>query len=317
VSAGVGGSRSDRKDISSSTQKRKAEDDLQGMNSKYAKATTEKPTATPVERKFPKPAPLSASASISKPRAPVSDVRSSKPTPSGGTTKMVPSPAVPAVPAVAKAPPKKGSFAEIMARAKSAQAAPPQIGVIKHKPIERMNKKDRKAAKLAAKETSRSKVNSGSSGSRVRVADSGKVRSVPADIGKVEKRKPVHTSNYKGTARPAAPEKPPRPVSTYKGTANLAAAPAAHGSGSQRPPASRDRYRYASYSDEEEEEEDYESDASSDMEAGAFDVLEEEMTSARTARKEDLEAEAEERRHHKEKEERKRRLAAMAKKSRR
>ncbi|KAK5139566.1 hypothetical protein LTR04_003480 [Oleoguttula sp. CCFEE 6159] len=66
--------------------------------------------------------------------------------------------------------------------------------------------------------------------------------------------------------------------------------------------------------DEEEEEDDYESDFS-DMEAGAFDVDEEEALSAQIARKEDAEALKEETALKREKLERKRRMEALAAKA--
>lgn len=63
----------------------------------------------------------------------------------------------------------------------------------------------------------------------------------------------------------------------------------------------------------DDEEEDYESDASSDMEGGVWDVEEEEQMALRVARQEDAEALAEETRLKREKEERKRKLMAMSK----
>lgn len=78
--------------------------------------------------------------------------------------------------------------------------------------------------------------------------------------------------------------------------------------------------RYDEYlgTDEEEDseadlqEEGYNSDASSDMEAGAFDIDEEERAAMRAAKEDDARELAEENRLKREKEERRRRLISLA-----
>ncbi|EOD48727.1 proteophosphoglycan ppg4 [Neofusicoccum parvum] len=70
------------------------------------------------------------------------------------------------------------------------------------------------------------------------------------------------------------------------------------------------RYRYYE-DDEEEEEEDYDSEGSSDMEAGVFDVDREEEMSLRVARKEDEQALREEEELKRKKLERKQMLERM------
>lgn len=146
----------------------------------------------------------------------------------------------------------------------------------------------------------------------------GKIGKVPEPEKKI-KKSALATTGYAGTARPKPGGKPgSRP----------------HASSSRvdrdrygrKPPALGSRLdRYDSYDDdeedlmEEEEEDDdqadYASDASSDMEAAAFEVDEEEQMAAKIARKEDAEALAEENRLKKEKAEKKKRLMAMAAKA--
>lgn len=110
-------------------------------------------------------------------------------------------------------------------------------------------------------------------------------------------RKPVEVG-YSGTMRSKDPAKPAQPTKQKDKFGG------------------QDRYGgYASWSDlsdAEEEEEDYMSE-SDDMEGGFDDLEREEAATARLARKEDMEALAEEERLKKEKLERKKKLEAMAK----
>ncbi|KAF4632635.1 hypothetical protein G7Y89_g5481 [Cudoniella acicularis] len=237
-------------------------------------------------------------------------------------------------PAVPAKPPKKGSYAEIMARGKVAQATMGQVGKIQHKRIEKLpTKKERE--EMRAQKSAKLQKNIGPGGKfrntpgaaaingKAQVVEGrvgGKANGKPAEpvVEKKVKKAALATTGYSGTARP-------RP-----GAGKLPSKSSSHVSSSRydRGP-DRDRYRddryssskrytYASEEDEEEEddEEGYASEASSDMEAAAFEVDEEEELAARIARKEDAEALAEENRLKREKAEKKRRLEAMAKKRR-
>ncbi len=248
-----------------------------------------------------------------------------------------PTPPPTSAPSAPKAPPKKGSFAEIMARGKQAQSVMGQVGKISHQTIAKPpSKRDREDMKL--KKSSNLQTNIGPNG-KFRAAGqealkdarggkdvrngsvaregNGKLSKKAAEPvpEKKIKKSALATTGYSGTARP----KP--------GGARGPSKPSASGSSSRydRGP-DRDRHRddrrgssgarYAYVSDDEEEDEeeqdDYESDES-DMEAAAFEVDEEEELATRIARKEDAEALAEENRLKREKEEKRKRLAAMAK----
>ena len=233
-------------------------------------------------------------------------------------------------------PPKKGSFAEIMARGKAAQSTLGQVGKIQHKKIEKLPSKrereemrttkahnlqknlgpngkfrsagqnlikdGRNLVKDSEKKVSNGKVGNGKVVSGKKFAETEAERKV--------KKAALATTGYTGTARP-------------KPGAKVSSRPSASGSSrydrgdryrNDRYGSSSKRQSYLSEDEEEEEEEeDYGSDVSSDMEAAAFEVDEEEEMATRIARQEDAEALAEENRHKREKEEKRRRLAAMAK----
>lgn len=221
-----------------------------------------------------------------------------------------------------------------MARGKMAQATMGQVGAIKHKRIEKLPSKrereDMKAQQAAnlsknigpggkfrntpGAATMNGKPPEGRNGSKL--AAGGKGKAAPAVPEKKIKKAALATTGYAGTARP-------------KPGAKLGSKPTFGSSSRER---DRDRYgrrppalgsredRYDSYDDEEDEMEeddqpDYESDASSDMEAAAFEVDEEEAMAAKIARKEDQLALEEENRLKREKNEKKKKLMAMAKKA--
>lgn len=200
--------------------------------------------------------------------------------------------------------PKKGSYQEILARAKAQQAQATQVGVIKHKKVEKPVKKD-KVAQPSTQQVEAKKGVTSKDGGRNRTED---VKIKAAGI--VKPKKKAAELGYSGTMRPSAA------VPSYKGTMKAGAGSKSSSGRPQdsgyRGTAGRDKGRYASYSDEEDEEEDYYSDASSDMEAGTWDVEEEENFSLRAARKEDLEAEKQEDEHRRQKELRRKQLAKMA-----
>lgn len=224
-------------------------------------------------------------------------------------------------------PPKKGSFAEIMARAKAAQANMGSVGKIQHKKIEKREREDIKARRLhklgktltsdkANGKPSQVPLKDGRNGVR---ENNGKVHTASKGVEKEKalaekkiKKAALATTGYTGTARP----KPggARPTSASSLSAHGGRSQGYGGSSASK------RYSYASEDDEEEDEEedeeDYYSDASSDMEAAAYEVDEEEALAERIARQEDAEALREEIRLKREKEEKKKRLMAMAKRAR-
>lgn len=206
--------------------------------------------------------------------------------------------------------PKKGSFAEIMARAKAAQTTMSQVGKIQHKRIEKApSKREREEMKSSSKDVNgkpKAKKSPPLRDGRNGTRENGKgSRPTSSEPEKRVKKAAVATTGYTGTARP-------NPTTTKKAPQSYGSSGRDRDRGSNS--ASRSRYTYAASEDEEEdEEEDYETDVSSDMEAAVFEVDEEEERAGRLARKEDALALAEENRLKREKEEKRRRLAAMAK----
>lgn len=170
-----------------------------------------------------------------------------------------------------------------MARAKAAQEAARSVGAIKHKPVEKMSKKEKLAHEAEAKAKQ-------ATGAPPRTTQKGQAK-VPESKNfkpsEPEKKKSADLG-YQGTMRPS-PREP-----TYQGTMNKGSTLKSR-SGSYdrsrsaslgaRPPPKR--YTYYEEDDDMEEEEDYDSEGSSDMEAGVFDVDREEQQALRIARRED------------------------------
>lgn len=213
----------------------------------------------------------------------------------------------PATPASASGGPKKGSFAEIMARAAAAQksgSSKPSVGTIQHKPTEKLTLKEKKARQAREAEELKQKkpgAKGARSGSRPLSRSQSPSKSKAPATSNLKPKKPPIDLGYKGTMRPSGPSETARKGST-----------SGAGTGALK---SKDKGRYAgytSYSDEEdddeedEEEDDYGSE--SDMEAGMDEVDEEEEFSLREARKEDIKAKQEEERLKREKEHRKKAL---------
>ena len=286
------------------SNKRKAEDGLVGRPDKMMRNNNVASDQTAR-------AILSTNQQARAPKPPISVSPPSAETPYRGTSRPDPTSVVPTTPiGDTLKTPKKGSYAEIMARAKANQSKPP-VGTISHKPKEqiapsykkalKMNKKAMKDKKLCIKDRSRP----GSSGS---------LSSSPAP-GSVANKKAAAPA-YKGTAKP----KPQLPQPTYRGTMKPASSTAT-------PPTRRDRdanpskVRYDEYAatDEDDlddiEEDEYGSDESDDMEAGFTDVEEEETAAARAARKEDEEEARLEAKLKRDKEERRKKLEQLAKKA--
>lgn len=281
--------------------KRKADGDLPRHSDKSSRneypATASPRVATPVQRASGTPA------SMSRPVRPLPGRSSASTTPVTKSTSAPPGSA-PSQISTAKVP-KKGSFAEIMARAKAAQTSMTQVGKIQHKRIEKgPTKREREEMKSTSKgATGKAKrkgptppLRDGRNGARENGRGS---RTTSAEAEKRPKKAAAATTGYTGTARPnPAAAKKPQP--SYGSAGRDRDRPS--------PGPSRPRYTYAA----SEDEEDYESDVSSDMEAAAYEVDEEEERAARYARKEDAFALAEENRLKMEKEEKRKKLAAMA-----
>lgn len=234
------------------------------------------------------PRPIHKPATTTKPNAPFV-----------AATAAAPAPATTTPTAIA---PKKGSYAEILARGKQIKNA--NIGKIQNKPTESIKVKDnRKAGRITrGRSESREPRETQSAGEG---GDDAKGKRKPLDLG------------YKGTARSSSAAPAPKPV--YKGTMGLKRPGDVLKEPLRRLPGGRtEKVRYAGYatwSDEEGKDDgegEYNSDASSDMEADRFDVDQEEELSLKHAKKEDAEEQAKLEQHDREKRERKYMLAKMA-----
>lgn len=285
------------------SNKRRAEDGLAGRDCKVMRngmASGQVPRAQPSTNAQAKP---------SKP--PISVPPSSATMPYRGTNRPEPVSAAATTPTgdALKAP-KKGSYAEIMARAK-ANKSKPAVGTISHKPKEQIALSYKKELKLKKKAIKDKKLGIKDSN---RPGSSGSLSSSPA-AGTVANKK-IAAPAYKGTAKP----KPQVPQPTYKGTMKTASSTA-------KLPTTRDRdasprkTRYDEYAatDEDDlddvEEDEYGSDGSDDMEAGFTDVEQEETVAEKAARKEDEEQARLDAKHKTEKEERRKRLEQLSKKA--
>ncbi|KAJ2983868.1 hypothetical protein NUW58_g6176 [Xylaria curta] len=244
--------------------------------------------------------------------------------------------------------PKKGSFKDIMARAAKAQEVMGKVGMIQHKSTDKATvKKERESSKPEQKagigfgakgKTGTSYTGTGRP-SALTGRDSGPGASARA-VSRNGPTKEVKTTSKLKSALPAndAPEKKVKKSVTattgYAGTARPRPGATANkgpsSSGDQRPrhggllepPRMRHRSKYEEEYDEDlddfidyddEEEQDtgpryYDSDGSSDMEAGMSDIDVEERRAELYAREEDRREQALEEKLKREKEERKRRL---------
>ena len=292
----------------SSNNKRKADSDLTKANCKVSKdskascpsnglAASDKPRL------------------IANPRSPTIPTPSKKTVPYRGTIAAIPASATPTAPAgdIPKAAPKKGSYAEIMARAKMAQTASPAVGVIKHKPKEKISeKKELLLAKKGLSTKGKCRPKPVQRGTSPASKSSSPAPGVPSLKKSSDKK--VTQPAYKGTAKPAP---------AYRGTMKPVSETASgrKPSLSTRPPATKSQHnRHAASSDDdiidddeiEEDEEPY-PDSESDMEAGFSDVEEEEQKAVKAAKKEDEEEARIEAQHKSEKEKRRKMLEQMAK----
>ncbi|KAF2498866.1 hypothetical protein BU16DRAFT_558905 [Lophium mytilinum] len=221
---------------------------------------------------------------------------------SGPTAKPATKPAAPPV------PPKAGSYAAILAKAKEA-AANPAVSTFKHKPAEILTRKERLARHAEAKTrtpvgTDKKPVPNrhaapGHEASRTKAGPAGKEKLKPkaVDLGYqgTMRPKPTVESGYQGTMR-GGPPPPLRRAGTGPPARKQSFDRSRSGSLAVKPKAAAQKggrmagHAYYSQSDlDDEDEDDYGSDASSDMEAGAWDVEEEERKALLSAKKEDEE----------------------------
>ncbi|KAL4956150.1 hypothetical protein BDW69DRAFT_159172 [Aspergillus filifer] len=187
----------------------------------------------------------------------------------------------PPAPSAPSKPPPKGSFAELMAKAKAAQQnAPTQVGTFKHQavPKEKLSKMERRKRMVEAQAKEKNAKLPKKAG-----ASSSASTAVRPGSAKTHLKRDTEQPTYKGTARP--------PQMEYRGTANL---PSRNGDRRQLKANKRSRMDEYLGTDEEDEGEyadnydDYYSE-SSDMEAGLDDVEEEEAKALAAARREDEE----------------------------
>ncbi|PTB62555.1 hypothetical protein BBK36DRAFT_1162813 [Trichoderma citrinoviride] len=326
--------------------KRKADDDISRADAKTPRLFTqptkapERPASTTLPKTTPNPSKPVTTPNPSKPvtiaSRPAKPAVASKP------------PSAPLVdPNKPKAPPKKGSYAEILARAQRAQEVMGQVGKIQHKKVEKGAIKREKGtdAKGAPSDAQSRKPPVGYKGSARPVQRNGTNGNAPSKTAngaasrtpgkamtssrkapapepeKKVKKAALATTGYTGTARPK-PGNTSKKSNAPRGGALLNAPP-------PRPGANR-RSRYEDDYDEDmddfidyDDEEDegprygYASDGSSDMEAGLEDIDDEERMAERIARREDLREEQLERSLKMAKEEKKRKALEALRANRR
>ncbi|KEY70020.1 hypothetical protein S7711_04035 [Stachybotrys chartarum IBT 7711] len=337
-----------------SIPKRKAEDDLRRDESKtLRRPSPPKPSQTPTSSSGPalshRPTPTNAAKPSLTARPSNGSNRVAKPS----AVPPRPSSAPAAESAASKAPPKKGSFAEILARGQRAQAAMGQVGKIQHKKVEKgaskrmpREEKDLKPANIKAAPRAVNGKSAGYSGSarpgqRPAANGNGAAKTIRSGNGiasasknsktgrpaedeppKKLKKAAQAVTGYSGTARPKMEAKK-RNDKAPRGGALLNPVPvrSRQSRGSRYDEYDEELDDFIDYDDEEEDEQgpryDYASDGSSDMEAGLDDIDVEETQAERIARKEDLEQERLERSLKMAKEERKRKALEALRANRR
>ncbi|QPG97383.1 hypothetical protein C2857_006235 [Epichloe festucae Fl1] len=301
--------------------KRKPDDDLRGNDSKTLRTSASAPGSVKAN------APQGQYTGSARP----SNTLGSK---SVGSTPRVansgppsrPSPA-PAAAAPPRAPPKKGSFAEILARGQRAQAAMGQVGKIQHKKVEKGAVKKTRDEPQPVPIPAKGRVSGdyagtakpgqrnghiGAQKSPVKDAHPGLSARPPGGVSRDKskaaaaaaaaaaakklKKAAAATTGYTGTARPK-PGNPVRKKDAPRGGA-LLNAPRHTSSKTSRYEDDYDEELddFIDYDDEEEEEAggpryDDASDGSSDMEAGLDDIDHEERRAEFIGRREDIEEE--------------------------
>ncbi|KAK0718935.1 hypothetical protein B0T21DRAFT_317846 [Apiosordaria backusii] len=345
--------------------KRKAEDDLRNALPKAPRTETtsdrlSRPNTSspkPAPRPLDKPTPASGSTYSGSSRPPVKSTTLSATRPStvgsngtrpGASTngsKPLPSRPVANRPSPSETgPPKKRSFAEIMARARENQEARESLGKISHKPVERNSTmKERKGLKAEQSRQGKTVARKGSSAppapsrtgikngvERNRVspgASSAKAKAAAEEENKKIKKAALATTGYTGTARP-------RPGAATKSKASNGPDRDPRAKVRERPRYGGSRSRYEEDDDDLDDFVEYDEDDDdpyaygrrggyddmsdeSDMEAGLSDIEVEETAAERRARLEDKQEEEREKRLKREKEERKRRALEAMRASRR
>ncbi|KAI9924995.1 hypothetical protein ASPWEDRAFT_45120 [Aspergillus wentii DTO 134E9] len=296
----------ERKNVAAGT-KRKAEEQLRrpsNPNTQLPGRTAVPKTNTQLPGRPAASKPATTSTAASKARLnPASGA--AKPTSgSSGSTAQKPA-------AVSSKPPPKGSYADLMAKAKSLQdKAPTQVGMFKHHqstPREKLSKAERKkrATEALAKEKN-------SRSGKKAATPAGAAGAKAGDGKPIRKREPEELS-YKGTARPS------QPLSGYRGTAGIPSRRNPNDKAQSRAGKRRvDEYLATDEEDEGDYADDYDDyySESSDMEAGLDDVEQEEASALKFARKEDEEEWLAEQKAKQEKLERRKKLSALASRSR-
>ena len=211
-----------------------------------------------------------------------------------GTSRPSPTSAQPPAPGPGSLRPlKKGSYAEIMARAKAPKDGGKPVGIIKHKPKDKLSSRKEllmrkqalsgtgniQAKHASSRSMSENKPNGG------RPTSSMTQKPQPSYQGTMKQR-PQPT--YKGTMTSVAPSSSRRPGNLRDRQTSSQSSNLSVSRPSGKHPASS-KHHYAGDEDDEgsggeDLEEDYDSD---DMEAGAEDLFEEEERSARIAKQED------------------------------
>ena len=205
---------------------------------------------------------------------------------------------------------RKGTYQEILARARAAQETQSVVGVIRHKPAEKLKQREKvkqnahQSYKMRhpplskpSKQANKSNCAQGNLQKDQRVDRNGKKRQ-RIDLG------------YKGTMRPSSSSLNHVNSAKFGTKSNTRSSSPTKGY-QPRLHASTEHSKNC-VSDKEEDSEIYSSDASSDMEAAAFDLEEEEQQSLTVAKKEDEAAAAEELELKRKKTDRRKMLSQMA-----
>ncbi|KAH1548761.1 hypothetical protein KXX57_001444 [Aspergillus fumigatus] len=274
--------------------KRKAEDQLRRPQKPESEASAKPSAGKPVN------------ASITSKSRPVAASSSAKST-HGNTATAAQKP-----PQISSKPPPKGSYADLMMKAKELQTkAPAQVGMFKHQPVakEKLSKAERKRRALEAQIKEKESRLSKKPGTV-----SGRATGTKSGDGKLARKREHEELTYKGTARPS---QTPTQLE-YRGTAGLPSRRSSQEPKAQSRASKHARMNEYLATDEEDEGDDYDEyySASSDMEAGYDDVEEEEAAALAAAKKEDEEELRAELAAKQEKLERRKKLAALAAKSR-
>lgn len=308
--------------------KRKAEDDLKSASKLARKGPAQsQPTrpsrpldrpnapSRPTNGQSAKPAtsalkPTNDAYRVTKPAAPV------RPSPAASSSGP---------PAVSRATPKRGSYAEILARAKQAQQTMGRVGQIQHKKVEKKEKEKEPIVKPDSRTPTKKPTGSsvyqgtakpgqrlgmngagtknGSAARDARGKPTGKTPTGEPDrmVAQEEPEKKFKkaaqaTTGYTGTARPR-PGVTTKKDSTHRGGALLNRAPPRPGgskSSRYEDAYDEDMDDFIEYDDEDGQggpRYHYDSDGSSDMEAGLDDIDVEERKAERIARLEDIQEE--------------------------